>query len=309
MKETLIVWILIIGCAINSKCQVWYNLGAEWHFNNELLLEYPAHGYVKYTVEQDTMIESLPAKLIVRTRHSFVDGSVSKVDTLFVREENEQVYSWNGTTFDLMYDFSLKVGDTLDVEVLQRNCDSVSPIVVDSITELEIDNTILRVQHLSYSYMINSQLDTTTKSVIEFIGQIEDFLFEPACGIDVNGFGNNLLRCYSDNNISFKSNWWSLSYPNAPCDTAINGATRIDPIYENYNLSIYPNPFVDNLTISHRSSIIQSISIFNVSGKLLLMYLPHVHSTQINLVKLQKGFYHIIIKTEDETVSKTIIKQ
>lgn len=309
MRRSIIICIIILGGAISSKCQEWYQIGAEWYFNYEVLLQYPAHGYIKYSVEKDTLLESHFAKLIVRTRYSFIDGSISDTDSLYVREENEQIFLWNGTNYNLMYDFSLNIGDTLEVDVVQRECDSISPIVVDSITSLEIDNIILEVQHLSYSYLINSQYETTTKSIIEYIGQIEDFLFQPACGIDVNGWGNNLLRCYSDNDISYKSDWWTLQYPNAPCDTTINGANWVESIHENNKFSIFPNPCNDILNINHPTSAILSISIFNASGQLLSTAVPRTNSTQINLDQYNSGLYHIFITTENESVSKSIIKK
>ncbi len=72
------------------------------------------------------------------------------------------------------------------------------------------------------------------------------------------------------------------------------------------NISVYPNPFVDVLKISDVKGV-KSIFVNDATGRLVATLAP---SSEINLSKLQKGYYVINLKMEDGSVKtiKTIKK-
>lgn len=308
MKKQIIISAIIFASCINVSSQEWYQIGTEWYFNQQILLDYPAHGYVKYTVEKDTLVDSENAKMIIHKTYWFSNGDVTDIDTLFVREDNGQVFRWNGSEYILMYDFTLNQGDTLDLEVVNNNCDSISPIIVDSINILEIDGIQLDVQYLSYTVVLNNQIEVIIDKVIERIGRIEEFSYIPSCGIDIVPWGNNLLRCYVENEFSFRSDWWSLDYPDAPCDTTIDGSTDIELIQQDRQINLYPNPCTNFLNINHSSSMIMSVKMFNSSGQLLKCLEPHDNYLRMDIRTFESGIYNIVIETENHSVSRNLIK-
>jgi len=84
----------------------------------------------------------------------------------------------------------------------------------------------------------------------------------------------------------------------------------INEVNEN-NISLYPNPFENMITIDSKNIEIQSIQIFSSIGKLVF----DKHSSKlssnykINLSNLSNGLYVIKITTNDEIISKNIIKR
>ncbi|GGG64067.1 T9SS type A sorting domain-containing protein [Epilithonimonas arachidiradicis] len=69
-------------------------------------------------------------------------------------------------------------------------------------------------------------------------------------------------------------------------------------------VSIYPNPVKKNLIIDTKKSFL-SVEIYNASGQLLKVS----NSKNIDLSKLEKGNYVVKIKTENNVISKKIIKE
>jgi len=55
---------MLISSLSNLVSQEWFQVGSTWYFNDEGLLDYPAHGYVIHSVEKDTMIDNLNSKLL-----------------------------------------------------------------------------------------------------------------------------------------------------------------------------------------------------------------------------------------------------
>ena len=74
------------------------------------------------------------------------------------------------------------------------------------------------------------------------------------------------------------------------------------------NISIYPNPVKDNLTIqTNNLSNINKISIYDILGKLVLSQINP--NNKISLVKLNTGIHLVKINTDHGVVHKTILKK
>ena len=65
MRKLLLTGIISALFTLCNFGQNWFPVGAEWYFNEQLLFDYPAHGYTKYTVDKDTLINSMDAKKII----------------------------------------------------------------------------------------------------------------------------------------------------------------------------------------------------------------------------------------------------
>ena len=102
-----------------------------------------------------------------------------------------------------------------------------------------------------------------------------------------SGGGNDL---YIDN--------INISYENT---TAINTSN-------NNEVSIFPNPANNNLTVSS-SKIISEFAVFDIMGKQLLSN-KKVHSNivKVNTSKLSKGYYSISLKQGEEILIKSFMK-
>ena len=122
--KSLIFMIPAIFVNIYVYSQNWYQLGTHWYYNRERLGDYPAHGYIHYYVEKDTTLDFFDAKMIIASDYKYT-GSIRSIDTLYFREDNHKVFKWDGSEFNLMYDLNLNPGDTLLVDIVKNQCDSV----------------------------------------------------------------------------------------------------------------------------------------------------------------------------------------
>ena len=212
MKKIALISLFIVLSAA-SFAQIWFRDGATWTFNDQQLFTYQAHGYDKYTVVGDTIINDTAAKQILHKSVSYTGTEHGgNIPSIIVHESNSKVYYWNGNKFVKMYDLSLNVGDTLDIYSINcdEDCDSVSPFVVDSVYIENINGVDLKVQEFSctiYGLYGDDNNEIYSEKIIERIGSEKRFFYYPECPADV--FVYTGLRCYNDDEVSYRSNMWN----------------------------------------------------------------------------------------------------
>lgn len=266
MKKIIIICILF---ALTSKIQSqnWYPIGAKWYFNNEKLTEFEAHGLTCFTVLKDTLVGNYNAKLIHSDEYNYL-GQLTNSSEYILYENSEKVYLLNDGKFDLMYDFSASVGDTLNILFEKNFCDSISPVIVDSISSLVTENEIeLKVQYVSYIIYAEGILGynvPVSKMIIEKIGCVLKFIFQSECDL-TESFANSELRCYHDNNISYVSDWWKSYFSSYDCDSIINETdVKIETKSEK---KIHLTQTENTLIISALQKL-ESVKIYDLYGRL-----------------------------------------
>ena len=297
IRFTVLISIFINLFVVKVHAQNWFPEDATWIFNKQEFFTYPAHGYIRYKVDKDTLLGEIYAKLI-RTETVDISGEISQMDTLLAYEVDSKVYYWSNDQFNLMYDFSLNAGDTLNIEMKHNNCDSISPILIDSVSITNIDGQDLEVQHLSYT-IYSEELgynENISESIIEKIGSEEGFIFQPGCyaGEEYTYSG---LRCYNDNSISYKNNWWENHFPGYECEALINDSTSSSQNSVPIGYRIFPNPCGNNLNITNGSGDIFYIDIYNSLGK-QLRHISASESASIRLEGFQSGIYFLRLYQE-----------
>ncbi|MBP7496615.1 MAG: T9SS type A sorting domain-containing protein [Bacteroidales bacterium] len=311
MNYKILLFLIIIPITIKS--QTWYPIGATWYFNYQSMVNFPANGYTKYTVVKDTIIAEKLSKLINIETIEYT-GKLIFEGTLIVCEEDSKVFYYKDSMFNLMYDFTLKAGDTLQLKINNYACDSISPFIVDSIKSMVNNGNDLRIQYISCTYYVKEEFggsaETVTYLIIEKIGndfygfKQNNFLFQPDCqtGDQFVWLG---LRCYDDNKISYKGNYWMDHFSGYPCDTIIDGSLAIYTKIDKYNMEIFPNPASDYLIVKTTSAL-NNIEIFNSLGKLVERFQLKSEITKIDLKLYISGIYFIIANYKDN--SKKYIK-
>lgn len=82
----------------------------------------------------------------------------------------------------------------------------------------------------------------------------------------------------------------------------------IDQEVLNTEISLYPNPAVDNITVLNDSdAIVEKVSVYNMLGKLVLEKLNPINT--ISLKDLSEGVHLVKIETSQGTLHKTILKK
>ncbi|MEX0982324.1 MAG: T9SS type A sorting domain-containing protein [Bacteroidales bacterium] len=303
MKK-LLVFYLLFSAWTNLFSQEWFQVGSTWYFDDPELIEFPAYGYTIHIIKKDTLINNLDSKLIQSTRYNYYNQLIS-TSYRVVREQENKVYYWDGDDFCLIYDFSLSIGDTLAIEVGSL-CKSNSPIVIDSITELIVDDKRLNVQHISFSFESDGTIYFYQDSLIERIGSIKTFLYKPLCQLEV--FGASVLRCYLDSDVYYRLKWFDLRFPGAPCDTAIYDPTYVSQELDDQSIKVFPNPFFSKVHIKNLNTDIKSIKIFNQYGQQVKHNEPRCMEVELDLSDLAAGCYFCLIETATSFTFHKLLK-
>ena len=77
----------------------------------------------------------------------------------------------------------------------------------------------------------------------------------------------------------------------------------------NENISIYPNPAKDKLTVSYEGNYIQKISIIDVNGKIIVSKIPNKNKIIFDLNRLNSGFYFVKIESESAVTMRKFVKE
>lgn len=117
--------------------------------------------------------------------------------------------------------------------------------------------------------------------------------------------GNSCIDTYCDsigsNGVVFKQTGFTINVISPPIITGINNVEKI--ISE---ITIYPNPTSNQLIIDSEQKI-NEISIIDITGKTLRVYTTSLNS--INVSDLPSGIYFIKLITNENTITKKLIKE
>ena len=259
--------------------QQWFPDGATWYYNQVEFL--PGGNYYKlFEVAGEATIKGKTCKL--------VSGGCNCNSTFgysnYLYEENDQVFRYNPAqdTFDILYDFTLSVGDTLKVTL---GIDS-GVYVLDSITNQLLNGIPVRVQHFEgVEWFVSIGLET-----YEYFGNSE-------CLYPQLGFCDPLtggLRCYEDSIFGLqKFNGFHFA-----CDTVITSIHNPGL----GDIEVFPNPVDDLLTI-RSDNIIAIVEVLDLYSGRTLIRLGGDREFQIPVSHLPAATYLIKATLEDHSYS------
>ena len=97
--------------------------------------------------------------------------------------------------------------------------------------------------------------------------------------------------------------WSHTNYPqNITVDTLGTGLTELNE----FGINIYPNPFADEITVTHKGNQKMRLILYNESGQLAMDKVIE-QSTQINTQLLAPGTYTVFIWVEKQKIYRSII--
>ena len=145
-----------------------------------------------------------------------------------------------------------------------------------------------------------STTDTQLSSFIDTIGYVEQENFEwtsREVNLDVNGYSNQTIHV-AFVNITFDG--FKLYVDDI--EVIKEGPVEIKE-FVNSKGKVYPNPFSDVIHIQS-DNIIESISINDLNGKTLF----ETTNKTINLNFLQNGYYFVVLKSEKQSFTYSVLK-
>jgi Secretion system C-terminal sorting domain len=253
-----------------------------------------------YIMNGDTLIGGKLYNKLYRERNIYV-GPVSAPIVLSpyaylgaLRQEiiNKKVY-WRGANMlsdTLLYNFNLKVGDTLPRTYLQVS--GMYPAVVTSIRDTLMD----KLHSKRYTFKTSS----LAGHLIEGVGS-DCGVFELAPYWE----GGNYLTCFKTHNLSAPDGVWapysSCGFYNFP--TGVNNKEK-----NSMDIEIYPNPSTGIFTIYSSEKF--QFSAYDILGRSILQPVNSLSpSTILDLSPYPKGVYLLSIKTKEKIVARKIILQ
>lgn len=304
MKTNFLILILTsVFFASNLFAQEWASDGAEWFYDYGAFEEV---GYIKISYMGDTMINEHECKILAKTRFTY-NYITNLYDTVFLGNEftwsdGDKVYIYRHEQFYTLYDFSAQPGEWWVVpETFNTDfCDTIGKIYVDSISNIEINNTELRV--LYCSEYENSHWSIGPK-IIEKIGSVDSYMFPEVninCGIaDLSEGG--ALRCYSDNDFGLYSTGIA-----SDCDYIVS--VNKNEITDNF-FEVTPNPADNYITFKSMFITPNKIEIFDIFGRSQKKINITSANEIIDISSLTNGVYLILLEYEKKIFSYKFIKK
>ena len=230
-------------------------------------------------------------------QYKILDGYHFISGTLWLREDTltQKVYLSHqvGTrvrTEDLLYDFSLQVGDSIDmINPISPFPTNAGYFTVDSIVmeQLQDGNNY---RHYYLSPISSNTISTNTAEWVEGVGSLS-LINAPSGFPDLYGVGK--LSCFFKNGVLFYSNLDSIT----GCIPTI--VLNIDKDVNTIDyINVYPT-FVENQCHISGITHMKNIAIYNVNGT--LMKQQHMHNTSevdIYLGKFNSGMYFLVLSDE-----------
>jgi len=302
MKKIYVLYILLIF-AFTGKTQItysnyldstveWRSYGTAWDGVNSHV------SYETTYFDGDTLINGIFYYKEYRKYNDTIhlwNGSIT-VDTNtyiqneFIREDStKKFYSYNALTntetitWDWQNFLNLQVNDPFPM--VGANC------TIQSIDTLIFENKLLKKW--------DGPLLANYNSILEGVGQLGSIC---ATGIEGDGY----VACFSkQNNILQLSN---INCNLFPVPIRQNHMTSIKENALNNNVSVYPNPAKDILTIETNSNKEQRLEIINLIGQTVYTIYINKKAT-INTSAFANGVYILKLSSNKETIVKKFIKQ
>jgi hypothetical protein len=222
-----------------------YAIGTMWTYSS-FSEDCNTNEYDKYKIERDTLIGTRQYGVLVKTSRS------ERRIVGYIFKKDKKIYNWKNGKEYLMYDYGLKVGDSLRYEYPYSTpaLKDVKLVLTKIDTQRIMGKDFLR--HHVKSLRDGNNICNTVDTLIEEVGSIRD-IFPRGCLVFVPGCLPKLL--------CFQTSGFVLNYN-------FNCLTPTDDL-RNTQVSISPNPVASELTLSGVDREDVKIEMFDLSGRML----------------------------------------
>lgn len=280
--KILLTTLALIICFCDVNAQEWFPVGANWYYNQVIL--FVGNRYRYFEVTGDTIIDGRYCRIV----HGACECS-EYPGVNYLNVDGEQIYTYDMQEgdFRLLYDFSLQPGDTLRHSSIMFG---PTQYLLDSISTLQVDSILLRVQHFSY-----------IDGDYEFGDKVYEFIGSRGCMYPVIRFcdpSTGHLRCYMDSTIGLVK----FIDPDLECDyTTSSTKEAVD-----HDVHIYPNPSSGILNITS-DELIKQIDYVEIETGRTIYRNPEVDGELIDLQHIPPGTYILRLYFSDRTVVKKLV--
>lgn len=281
-----IILLLILGFPLFCSSQSWADHNSVWYYEQTDFGPPFNSDFIKFSEIGDTVILGDSAKIIIR---QYITSSDTISNDIFMKSDSNRVYIYVSETnlFELIYDFNALPGDTIRVY-----CgDGISPgtaiqILVDSVSTININDNILKVQYVSQPNFEDCFMSGT---IIENIGWT-GYMFPMSSIADPPTGGS--LRCFQNDVIGL------YQLTDFDCDYI---STDIESFGELNKIQVFPNPTDGIVQINALN--IERVEVINLEGKCW----DFEAKNEIDLSNLEQGVYMLKVSTSYEIIIRKIV--
>jgi hypothetical protein len=289
--------------------QDWAPIGAKWIYDHDSGL--PPYLTIIESVKDTVILNKACRKLVTKEIDELMKQNGTYYwDTTFISNDfiyhsNDTVYHYNkyDKSFYPLYLLNTKAHDTILIREKTVSCTkndyfcSRFEYIVDSISSISLQGHPLKLiynsETQSSGWVFNRSWKLEKYPIAEKIGSLKYFF-----GITRNSVMEgeiSSLRCYNDNQISYKSDTWTKE-----CEylRPLNGPSSVHKNIVN-DIIVLPNPFDSYIKIINNLPI--EYELYDSSGRLLMKG----QERAVNTTLLQEGIYFLRLIV-DKKVAKTI---
>jgi hypothetical protein len=301
MKKTFLTFLLSIISILGFSQLA--TIGTEWYYGIQYEMPPGVESYYKYRCEKDTIIDS--------ETYSVIQSYGRANERICMRKDSSKVYYFLDGKKNLLFDFSAKKGDTLELDVMLFAPNNSYQIV----------KTKALVNNISYlkNYAINatdsirsfgvllSMNDNLPNFVIceKLLNIYADYSFISSS--QKPKYDSYNFRCYISDGYTFHSS--ARFNSERTCDyqnVLVNEIKAIESI------KVYPNPANSSLFIENKNqSKLNGISIYNALGEQVFQQKlsDSQRLYQLDINEIPSGIYFIQLNDEDSTKTLKLVKQ
>lgn len=298
-----------LDVSVSSDSKEFAPIGAKWHYTEPYLKE---SNFILMESVGDTTINGLNCRILKISRN----GS-EFISNEYIAQSGDAIryYNHNTNEFHTLYDFSARIGDTIQVHSQSTKTtpgflapkrildDGVLPNFayrIQAIDSIEISGVWHKRQEVSF--LTSNDLwgfsnGTGSSYLVEGIGSLTYFFGKRNFIVPEESVA--LLRCYDNQSIAFKNPLWSSS------------CTLVDFVEDMSvakSFCVYPNPTSDVLHIELDNGSNLSVEVFDHLGRIRIAK-EFNQSMQLNIEHLQDGLYTLRIKSEEMNSTYKIVKK
>lgn len=296
MKKNLLLILLLHALFTTGQTSVYYQFpdsNAVWniHFQLYCFANGTADEYYSITISGDTVINSQTYHKLstpyVRSFSTGICGGLAAGYKGAIRQDtaNKKVFFVPpvSNAEQLLYDFTLKVGDTVKG---YTETNAAPTDVVKSIDSVLVGNTYRKRWNINTCYNIH---------IIEGIGSTYGLIERsPGCATDQADYS---LICFQQN----KAALYPIPSPSCELITAVNSTNETSVL-----INIFPNPSNGSFIVDMNQSI-KEIRLADLLGHVVLQRRTN-NLTQLSVDNLQSGTYILTLLDKDnKMINRKII--
>lgn len=304
--------LLPFSMLLSQEYQAFPKASAEWEVIRCFYFFQPGwHDIYKISMDgQDTLYQGESYKKLYITQHLKHGPSFDSIYPVEffggIREENKQIYifqKWASvdTTEHLIYDFTnTELGDTIYTSCLAGTSDILLEHLV-----IASDSVLIGEKYHKRIMLQDLYNSLNTEYWIEGVGSSWGLPFASFWSITDNSYD---LSCYyQDFGFKYSNPDPQFSYCLAPlpeinCDTL---QSFVEDVSDNFETTVYPNPFSSNLKIQLEYRENWHVLIYDIQGAIRTQFRFDGDETELNLSDLNNGLY--ILKCVSKTAQTKAI--